>query len=191
MSDIMMNSFRLFVAIDLPDGVKDQLNALQSGISGATWVKRGTFHLTLRFIGDGISAVGLEQIKAALGQIEASAFDLMLQGVGRFPPSDKKGARVLWVGVAPQPLLMRQLQPAVERAVVSVGLPADDKPFNGHITIARLKKPDKLTEEVPRWLAQYGDFRSEVIPVTAFTLYSSLLTPQGPRYTHEAVYSLR
>jgi len=44
---------RLFVALDMPWAVREQLAALSgSGIPGARWVPPGNFHLTLRFIGD-------------------------------------------------------------------------------------------------------------------------------------------
>ena len=44
---------RLFVALDLPWSVREQLAALSgSGIPGARWVPPENFHLTLRFIGD-------------------------------------------------------------------------------------------------------------------------------------------
>lgn len=186
-----MDTYRLFVAIDLPETIKDQLVALQSGVGSATWVKRYTFHLTLRFLGDGIPAAQLDAITTALAQLEAPPFAFHLQGVGRFPPGEKRGARVLWVGIAPQPLLTGRLQPLVEQAVTGIGFPPDDKPFSGHITMARLKKPDALAQDVPRWLAQHSAFRSDAIPVESFTLYSSLLTPQGPRYSREAVFSLK
>lgn len=185
-----MDTRRLFVAIDLPDPVKDALARLQTGVDGATWVKRPTLHLTLRFLGDRVPAAQLEPIKRALAAIEQPAFDIRLHGVGRFPPSEKKGARVLWAGVAPQPALTKLLQPSVERAVTGVGLPPDGKPFNGHITLARLKQPDKGAADVSRWLAAHQDFATGSIPVTQFILYASLLTPQGPRYTHEGVFPL-
>jgi 2'-5' RNA ligase len=184
-----MNTYRLFVAVNLPESVKDQLSDIQTGVDGASWVKRPTIHLTLRFLGDGIAADRLDRIIAALGQIEVAPFELHLAGVGRFPPSGKRSARILWVGIDEQPALTKLLQPAIERAVVSVDFPPDDKPFRGHITLARLKKPVK-GEAIPNWLARQETFRSDPIPVNEFVLYSSLLTPQGPIYTAEATFPL-
>ena len=43
---------RLFVALDMPWSVREQLAALSgSGIPGARWVPPENYHLTLRFIG--------------------------------------------------------------------------------------------------------------------------------------------
>ena len=43
---------RLFVGIGFPPELKLRLSLLCSGISGASWVDPGNFHLTLRFIGE-------------------------------------------------------------------------------------------------------------------------------------------
>ena len=43
---------RLFVALALPEWVKDDLERLQAGVPGARWVEREQMHLTLRFIGE-------------------------------------------------------------------------------------------------------------------------------------------
>ena len=44
--------FRLFVAIDLPTGVKEQLRGICYGVPGANWLNEEQIHLTLRFIGE-------------------------------------------------------------------------------------------------------------------------------------------
>lgn len=177
--------YRLFVAIDLPDAVKDQLAALCDGVPGAKWVQRSQLHLTLRFIGE-VDAPRFQQIKTALTSVQAAPFTMTLQGVGQFPP--KRAARVLWVGVtAPQQL--KHLHRHVESALGDVGIAPEDRPFEAHITLARLKTPPPPSA-VQRYLSQYSSFQSEAIPVEAFILYSSALSPQGPTYRQEAVYPL-
>src|SRR5512134_3292703 len=84
-------AYRLFIAIELPDSVKDQLLKLRADIPGAAWVKRQGYHLTLRFLGDGIEAPKLESIKGALAAVTESPFTMQLQDVGRFPPNPKQG----------------------------------------------------------------------------------------------------
>lgn len=180
---------RLFVAIDLPQRVKDQLGALKTDIPGARWVKPAQMHLTLRFIGDQVMEAHFQQIKTALATIEAEAFTLTLQGVGRFPPSPKKAARVLWVGISAQPRL-DVLYQKVETAVRRIGFPEDDHDFNPHITLARVQS-DKLSPAISSFLENNADFQSETIAVDQFYLYSSLLSPQGPSYKREAIISLK
>src|SRR5687768_16375615 len=92
---------RLFVAIDLPDAIKDELDTLRANVPGATWAKRQALHLTLRFLGDQILPERLHPIMTALDRVRVSPFEVTLQGVGRFPPAMRGAARVLWVGIAP------------------------------------------------------------------------------------------
>ena len=89
---------RLFVALDLPSAVKGQLKTLQTGVSGAKWVKPQQMHLTLRFVGDA-TVEQSKQLEMGLAEIKAAPFSFHLRGVGQFPPKGK--ARVLWVGIPP------------------------------------------------------------------------------------------
>ena len=43
---------RLFVAVELPEEVKDRLASLCHGLKGARWVRDRQFHITLRFLGE-------------------------------------------------------------------------------------------------------------------------------------------
>ena len=177
---------RLFVAIELPDDIKQQLTRLRADIPGATWVKPHAFHLTLRFLGDQVDAARVPAIISALGAVQAAPFDVVLQGVGRFPP--KGLARVLWVGTAAQPALTA-LHRTVESTLETVGFPPESRPFSAHITLARLKQDAR--QQVEAFLNQQRQFRSDPIPVTNFHLIESVLTPQGPRYRSEATFDLK
>ena len=43
---------RLFVAIDLPQAVRDRLWRACCDVPGARWIEPGQMHLTLRFVGE-------------------------------------------------------------------------------------------------------------------------------------------
>jgi len=43
---------RLFVALDLPEELRQRIAMLQAGLPGARWVAPENLHVTLRFIGD-------------------------------------------------------------------------------------------------------------------------------------------
>ena len=181
-------AYRLFIAIELPDSVKDQLLRLRADIPGATWVKRHGYHLTLRFLGDGIEAAKLEAIKEALAAVTSNSFAMQIQGVGRFPPNPKQGARVLWVGVTAPPVLS-QLYQQIEKTVTKLGFPVEGRVFNPHITLARLKsfKPDP---KVDQFFQSHRNFRTEPISVSEFHLFSSVLSAQGATYYSEATFHL-
>ena len=177
--------FRLFVAIDLPELVKEKIAGIVTWeLTGARRVPIEQLHLTLRFIGD-VDAEMFRNIKDALNGNLAAPFPIALKEVGHFPPG--KHPRVLWIGVdESEPL--RELQKKVELALVGVGVEAEKRGFSPHITIARLKEtpPAKvaLLEEGNR-LFSAGPFTVE-----EFLLYSSTLTREGAIHTKEAVYRL-
>lgn len=177
---------RLFAAVDLPDSLKDRLDALRAPVPGARWVNRHQMHLTLFFIGE---TDRVYEIETALELVRAAPFDLLLSGVGRFPPGDRRPPRVLWAGIAPQPALLA-LQAQVASALTALGFPAEDRPYSPHLTLARVRAERPLPE-AERFLQAHAGFRGGPVRVEAFTLYASDLTPQGARYTPQAVYPLR
>ncbi len=180
---------RLFVAVELPPEQKAALIALKSDIPGATWVKDPALHLTLRFLGDQIDPIRLTPIRTALASIKAAPFALTLRGTGRFPSNPKRPARVLWVGLAPQPKLI-ELQSAIERVLAEVGFEPEERAFNPHITLARLKA-DGLNRRLDHFLEQHGGFTAGPFTVDQFYLIASTLKPDGPVYRHEGSFLLR
>lgn len=176
---------RLFVALDLPDAIKDQLVEVAKGVPGVKWVGREQMHLTLRFIGE-VDDAQLAAAQAALAGVRAAPFDMLLKGVGQFPP--RGAARVLWVGVAPAPGLTA-LQRGVEAAISGAQLPPADKPFAAHITLGRVRtSPQPMV--IGRYLNQHAAFETPPIPAREFALYASRLSPHGPSYTRLAAFPL-
>jgi 2'-5' RNA ligase len=176
---------RLFVAIDLPDSVKDQLDTLRTSIPTARWVRRQQMHLTLFFLGD---SERLLDIKEVLARIKHSPFTLTLAGAGRFPKRPKQPPRVLWVGIDDEPGLV-QLYDQVGAALAGIGFEPERRPFSPHITLARLSTREPLPE-VDAFLQTHHTFQVPAVDVTEFVLFSSVLSPQGARYKREAVFAL-
>lgn len=175
---------RLFAGIELPEEIKDHLSALARPLPGAKWVDDDDLHLTLRFAGD-IDGRQARDFTELLGEIEADAFELRLEGLGTFGGNDP---RSLWAGVGPSPALAT-LQRACERAARNAGLPPEPHPFKAHVTLARLRNADPAT--LARMLGQIGAFRSEPFAVTRFVLFSSKPKIGGGPYVVEAAYPLR
>ena len=176
---------RLFVAIDLPEGIQDALSGLAFGLPGAKWVPRGQIHLTLAFIGDvdgGLAADAAE----ALGDVNASAFELILRGLGHFPPRGEP--RVAWAGLRPSDPLM-QLQRSVARALEHAGCEIEKRKFHPHVTLARLTETP--SRRLADWLAANGLFETSPFPVTEFLLFSSVLGSAGAAHSIEQAYPLR
>ena len=175
---------RLFLAINLPDDARAALDhetrPLREAAPGLKWVAAERVHLTVRFLGE----QPLERLAAIRGAIdEATArhgeVPLALGGLGAFP--NFRRARVVWLGVAPDPRL-ELLHHDVEDACVRLGLEPEGRPFRPHITLARV--PQGAREEELRALHRLvRSFHFEqVIEVLSVDLMVSELAPDGPRY---------
>lgn len=175
---------RLFVAIDFPDDVRERLAGLAGGVPGARWTDPSSLHLTLRFIGE-VPDDTADDVDAVLSDIEAPGFDLTLGGVGMF--GSNRSPRVLWAGVGRSEPLMH-LQGKVESALVRCGLPAEERKFSPHVTLARLK--DAPRERIGRFLEEHGLFHAGAFRVDHFTLYRSLLGKGGAVYEALRKYPL-
>ena len=175
---------RLFIAIDLPAAIRNNLGAMSFGIPGAKWVDPQQIHLTVRFIGDVDGTIFLD-IKEALTQVESPSFPMALKGVGHFPPRGKP--RVLWVGIEQNPSL-QSLKKRIDAILAGVGLAPEGRKFSPHITLARLK--NSPVQKVANFLAGNGLFSQEPFEVREFKLYSSTLTPKGAIHKVEKVYPL-
>jgi RNA 2',3'-cyclic 3'-phosphodiesterase len=168
---------RLFVAINLPEDVKETLANVCFGVPGARWVPKDQMHLTLRFIGDADSAL-LDDIADALDNVNASTFNLALHGTGYFPPRRKP--TVLWTGIIPCPELI-DLRDSVEDRMKELGLPDEERKYHAHVTLARLGANAPL-DQITAFLSATGLLKTEPFSITEFHLYNSTLTPDGPVY---------
>ena len=178
---------RLFVAIDPPETIKDQLLRLREhDLPPGRWSRREALHLTLHFIGDAPETAAGAYVRA-LKAVEAPAFDLRIQGVGQFPVNDRP--RVIWAGAQNTPEL-RALHEAVAAALEQEGFRRERRRFHPHITLMRFRKPIRRGL-ASRWLAAHLDFFTEPFRVEAFALYESDLQPGGAVYSKRAVYALR
>ena len=175
---------RLFVALEIPEAVRERLVALQGGVPGARWANDGQMHLTLRFIGDVDDNVA-HDVDDALAAIRAPAFTLELSGVGEF---GGKNPRALWAGVRSNDALLH-LQKKIETALQRIGLEPEARKFSPHVTLARLKAAPR--EKVMAFLSHYGLFGSGPIPIKHFVLFSSHQGTGGSVYHAERVYPLQ
>ncbi len=175
---------RLFIAVDLPAEIKNNLESMSYGIPGAKWIDMQQVHLTVRFIGE-VDGTTFLDIKTALEQVSLKPFSLALKGVGHFPPRGKP--RVLWVGIEPSKPL-QSLKSRIDRILTTVGLEPEGRKFSPHITLARLK--NSPIHKVANFLAGASLFSQEPFEVKDFKLYSSTLTPKGAIHKIEKVYAL-
>ena len=174
---------RLFVALELPEMVRERLGGLQGGVPGARWANDDQLHLTLRFIGEVTENVGHDVDDALMG-IRAPGFELELAGVGEF---GGKNPRALWAGVRGNGALLH-LQRKVETALQRIGLEPEPRKFSPHVTLARLRGAPR--EKVMAFLSHYALFASGPFQIDRFVLFSSHQGSGGSVYHAERVYPL-
>jgi len=145
MTDESSNTrLRWFVAIPLPEPVRDEMTRIQRELQSLAppraigWTKPEQFHLTLRFLG-GVPAARLEDLKVAVSAVCANVRTLQLsaEGVGFFP--NARSPRVVWVGIQGEGQLLIDLQRRIEWAVQPFIAEQGAEHFSGHVTLARVR----------------------------------------------------
>ncbi|MEB2288152.1 MAG: RNA 2',3'-cyclic phosphodiesterase [Anaerolineae bacterium] len=186
----MTDTWRLFIALPLPDSVIAVLEETQRALKktasqrAVTWVAPRNIHLTLKFLGE-TPISQRDGIAEALARVatQHDAFSLSTAHLGCFP--DHRSPRVVWVGLAGDQAALRRLQESVERAIAPLGYPAENRPFSPHLTLGRVRR-DVRREDAQRLGAVV---RKAVLSgeaswlVTELVLFRSELRPEGADYT--------
>lgn len=175
--------YRLFAALPVDPAIVPALRALQTGLTGASWRPERNFHITLRFFGD-LSHSQARDLDDLLGEIQAPALEIWLEGIGWF---GRREPSSVWVRVR-QTDELSALAGQCERAARRLGLPADRRNFTPHVTLAYLH--GATPEDVTAWAEPRHAFRSDAFWVNTFHLYSSHMGDGPSRYVAEADYVL-
>ncbi len=175
---------RLFIAVDLPDDRTRALTALRDDELPARWTPAEQLHITLRFIGEAGEAAA-DELRRALRHIDAGSFTLSGSGLDVFPSRRRPRVLVARIGEAPP---LAALQAEVERVAQAQGFAPEKKPFNPHVTFARLKRA--RPRDVRQFLKSNAGVTIEPFEITAFHLYRSDLLPTGAEHTVLESYEL-
>ena len=163
-----MGTPRLFVALWPPPEVVSQIAGLaRPTVIGLRWTRQEQWHVTLRFLGPVEEPA---EVSAALAAV-AAAHRPLEAAVG--PAVSRFGHRVLHVPVQG----LGDLATAVIDATAHLGKPPEDRPFSGHLTLARVGR-----EAGVNLRSIEGEPISARWPVSELTLVESKLSPAGARY---------
>jgi len=176
---------RSFIAIDLPQKTRENLAAIQDQLrqsqAGVRWVKPGSIHLTLKFLGN-ILPEQVDAIAAAVAQLvrDEPPITLCAAGLGAFPSPRKP--RVIWVGLGGEVDRLANIQAGLEKALEPLGFAQEDRGFRPHLTIGRVKDRRRLQSLIEAMstleLPEFNSFDGNEI-----ILYKSDLRPTGAIYT--------
>lgn len=172
---------RAFIAIDIPatPGLVEASEALRATGVPLKPVDLGIIHLTLKFLGE-IPEGRVPEIVGVMRTASAQVAPqtLHLRGMGGFP--GPRRVRVVWVGVEPREPLIAVAR-GLEEGCAQLGFPREDRPFTPHVTLARLRVPQR-SEALERVIEAHGERDFGSFRVEGIALKRSILKPQGPEY---------
>ena len=159
---------RLFLALECPGFDSGPLGH-EPGAEPA-----GSYHVTLAFLGERPEAATVTETVAPAC---AGGLPLRLEYRGRGAFHSSRAARVAWVGVRGAGLA--KLAQAVRDAAQS-----QDRPFVGHVTLARFRPP----RDIRPLLQRYSDCNCGGGTVKFVTLFRSTLHRDGA--VHEPLFHI-
>jgi len=171
------------VALDFPDGIRDAIRELVARLKplakDARWVGAGGMHVTLKFVGH-VQAEQFEPIVSALARICLNApVEMRFRGVGFFPT--ERRPRVFWCRIDASPNLA-DLASGIERALLPLGVPADEREFTPHLTLGRFDSPHGLGK-LMEMSHEIDSLDLGATRQAQFHLFESVLKRSGAEYT--------
>lgn len=175
---------RCFVAVEIPDEIKDKLAKLQKelGFVKGKLVEIENMHLTLKFLGE---VDKVDELFSVLKRIEFSPFELELSGCGGFP--SKNYVKVLWVGGKDGEKEFMALQKKIDSECAKLGFKKDER-YGIHLTLVRVKVVDK--RELNEFFKKYDGKSFGKFKVEKFALFESKLSSSGPQYKKLGEFTL-
>lgn len=188
-----IESWRLFVTIELPAGVRERLREHISRLrtlvpdARASWGREENLHLTLKFFGD----VPLAKVESIVQATESTArmfgpFELIVGGCGAFPPNGQP--RVLWIGIEDPSGRLGLLHQTLEAECEKAGFARERRLFHPHLTIARLRQPQG-SRQLATIHKELGFDRKTVL-ASDLAVIRSELRSGGARHTIVARHAL-
>jgi 2'-5' RNA ligase len=176
---------RLFVSVDLPDALAEDVAAVQEPFrpaDGLRFTDPGQAHVTLQFLGD-VPGSDVDDVREAVraGVVDAGVvpFEVTYGGLGVFPSLEY--ISVVWLGVEDGGEALGRLHDALEDRTTELGFEPDDHEFTPHVTLARMDHAGGK-ERVQR-LVRERDPTVGTQRVASVALTESELADDGPEYT--------
>jgi len=174
---------RCFLAVDVPEALKDQIVQAQAQIAGldTKLVERENLHFTLKFLGETDSKI-LEKVVQKISRIKTGPINIRLKGIGYFPgPSF---IRVVWLGAESQPFL--DLHSTVNDVLEEEFQKEKPAP---HLTLARVRS-QKFADKIRAFGEAHKSRDFGSFACCKICLKKSTVTRKGPVYEDVKVFDL-
>ena len=179
---------RLFIGIEPPEKIAEQLSSLQAGLPLARWVPKEKLHVNLAFLGN-VNEDQARDVHEMLKQVQFPAFSLTFQGLGYFADADRP--HHLWCDIQDK-VPLQNLHAKINKIVHDCRIHNDKfHQFIPHLSLASLRGTS-LTE-VMSFIAANNLFKTDSFQVEHFSLISSHardVGDSGKYYRIEAQYPL-
>ncbi len=176
---------RTFVAIELPDNVKEFLenasSRLQKCRADVKWVRTNGIHLTLKFLGyvdRGLVPIIERDLRLVFA--EQKPFPLRVSGLGAFPGLARP--RVIWVGLNDPEGITARVASRVEEVIEPLGFQREKRPLTPHLTLGRVRS-NKNSDDLMQAVRQSMDLSGPTFVADHAVLFESILKPTGAEYS--------
>ena len=188
---------RCFAAIELPDAFVALSEELRRTVTLADpsweaekWVTAENLHVTLAFFAD-LDGNGVEDLVSACGSASMAPFSL---GEPVFETQPRHSASLAWLRLADATGRGGKLARHIESCMRAT---EDDSPhasrrFAPHVTLVRARRPHEMNAGAVDAARNLVDVpRGLFVSVSTVTVFSSTLTPSGPRYRRVETVGIR
>ncbi len=170
-------SIRAFLAVEVPAEVLD--------ISGMAWLAVGYLkctrpdqrHLTLLFMGSA-QEHKISKLEEALSNFRFGRFKVHVKGISAF----SKRPKVIFADIAEGREELEALAARLGSMAKDAGIAIEERKFEPHVTIARVKG-EGHSKEVLEGISEHSGHDFGVFECAEIKLKKSVLKPEGPEYT--------
>ncbi|MBN1823794.1 MAG: RNA 2',3'-cyclic phosphodiesterase [Endomicrobiales bacterium] len=184
---------RLFIAINLPDEMKEALSDVQERLKvlpvDVSWVKKENFHITLKFLGE-VGESEIPGIEGVLGRVcaRSRAIRVVFSGLGVFP--DRNPPRVVWAGISEGAEEIKKLASDIKEGLSTAGFQKEKRGFRAHLTLGRVRSA-KNAGEIARRVNAMKDVSAGACGIHSVELMRSVIETQGVKYSVKRSYGLQ
>lgn len=189
MTTPLQKTSRLFIAIPLPQFLKDALQECQEWLSSypemkeiKNWIEPSKMHITLHFLGD-ISHQKIPQIQEIINQtIKEFPLTLTMKNIGTFEKNELP--HVLWVGIEKNEVLSN-LYKSLAKKLIELDLDienTDAENYTPHVTLAYLRTDEQIKKAIKERLKKIIVGEIGVWDSNEIELISSTQTREGSVY---------
>src|SRR5688572_27511877 len=182
---------RLFLAIELPDDVRNHLlvarQRLETGLPKIAYTKPQNLHLTLKFLGD-VDKKRVEGIVESLSKISTQRIELQASGIECFPA--RGAVRIVTAAMSGTIPPLRALVENIEQRCKFLGFEREQRAYKPHVTLGRARPVLS-----PKFRQLASDATVDLWPGPTFApmefvLMDSQLSAEGSKYTAVTRFSI-